>query len=244
MWASAATVDSGSPGDGGARRGDRGGSRRSTADPAGRRTRAGGRGPRSDPPTSSCWRVMPSAPGRSRWPTSFTAAWPHEPRCSPSSRTRWWIASSSGEGYPARTPPRDPSGSSGRWAWTPWRSSRHPSPAPRIKARVLPPWCDQHGFRSVVVVTETDHSRRLRRVLRRSLKGHRTTFAVRASRYSQFDPDRWWETRAGARTGIVELREAPARRRASPASLTRRRRQAGARRWVSYGSRRDAGWRR
>ena len=73
------------------------------------------------------------------------------------------------------------------------------------QGRVLPPWCDQHGFRSVVVVTETDHSRRLRRVLRRSSRGQGTTFAVRASRYSQFDPDLWWETRAGARTGIVEL---------------------------------------
>lgn len=73
------------------------------------------------------------------------------------------------------------------------------------QGRVLPPWCDQHGFRSIVVVTEADHSRRLRRVLRRSFRGHTTTVTVRASRYSQFDPDRWWETRPGARTGIVEL---------------------------------------
>jgi hypothetical protein len=75
------------------------------------------------------------------------------------------------------------------------------------QARVLPPWCDERGFRSVVVVTETDHSRRLRRALRRSMKGHRTAVAVRASRYSEFDPDRWWQTRSGARTGIVELQK-------------------------------------
>jgi hypothetical protein len=75
------------------------------------------------------------------------------------------------------------------------------------QARVLPPWCDERGFRSVVVVTETDHSRRLRRALRRSMKGHRTAIAVRASRYSEFDPDRWWQTRSGARTGIVELQK-------------------------------------
>ena len=73
------------------------------------------------------------------------------------------------------------------------------------EGRVLPPWCDQQGFRSVVVVAETDHTRRLRRVLRRSFRGHVTTVTVRASRYSQFDPARWWETRAGLRTGIVEL---------------------------------------
>lgn len=75
------------------------------------------------------------------------------------------------------------------------------------QARVLPAWCDERGFRSVVVVTETDHSRRLRRALRRSMKGHRTAIAVRASRYSEFDPDRWWQTRSGARTGIVELQK-------------------------------------
>jgi len=73
------------------------------------------------------------------------------------------------------------------------------------EGRVLPPWCDQQGFRSIVVVAETDHTRRLRRVLRRSLSGHTTTVTIRASRYSQFDPARWWETRAGVRTGIVEL---------------------------------------
>jgi len=73
------------------------------------------------------------------------------------------------------------------------------------EGRVLPGWCDERGFRSVVVVTTSDHSRRVSRVLRRSMKGHATRVSVRASRYSQFDPDRWWETRAGARTGIVEL---------------------------------------
>jgi hypothetical protein len=73
------------------------------------------------------------------------------------------------------------------------------------EGRVLPVWCDERGFRSVVVVTTADHSRRLRRVLRRSMRGRGTRVSVRASRYSQFDPDRWWETRGGARIGIVEL---------------------------------------
>jgi hypothetical protein len=58
-----------------------------------------------------------------------------------------------------------------------------------------------------VVVTTSDHTRRLRRVLRRSMDGHATRIAVRAARYSPFDPDRWWETRTGARTGIVELQK-------------------------------------
>jgi hypothetical protein len=75
------------------------------------------------------------------------------------------------------------------------------------EGRVLPVWCDQHGFRSVVVVSTRDHSRRLHRVLRRSMKGHETKVMVRGSRYSAFDPDRWWESRPGMRTGITELQK-------------------------------------
>jgi len=70
---------------------------------------------------------------------------------------------------------------------------------------VLPDWCDRHHLRTVVVVTSADHSRRLRRVLRRAMKGRRITVIVRRARYSEFDPDCWWRSRAGIRTEIVEF---------------------------------------
>jgi hypothetical protein len=70
---------------------------------------------------------------------------------------------------------------------------------------VLPGWCDTHRFRSIVVVSNADHTRRLRRVLRREMKGRATTIMVRRARYSEFDPDEWWRERGSARTGIVEL---------------------------------------
>jgi hypothetical protein len=73
------------------------------------------------------------------------------------------------------------------------------------EGRVLPSWCDKHRLRSIVVVATRDHSRRLRRVLDRAMKGHPTRVAVRSARYSSFDPDRWWETRGDIRTEIVEL---------------------------------------
>jgi hypothetical protein len=73
------------------------------------------------------------------------------------------------------------------------------------EGEVLPGWCDQHRFRLVVVVSTSDHSRRLRRVLHRSMKGHQTRVTVRPARYSAFEPDRWWETRDGVRTEITEL---------------------------------------
>jgi hypothetical protein len=72
---------------------------------------------------------------------------------------------------------------------------------------VLPAWCDAHQLRSIVVVAATDHSRRLQRVLDRDLKGHPTRVTVQPSRYSSFDPDRWWESRDGARREIVELQK-------------------------------------
>jgi uncharacterized SAM-binding protein YcdF (DUF218 family) len=75
------------------------------------------------------------------------------------------------------------------------------------EGQVLPPWCDQHKIRSIVLVAARDHSRRLRRVLNRVMKGRSTRVTVQPARYSDFDPDRWWETRDGIRTEIVELQK-------------------------------------
>jgi hypothetical protein len=72
---------------------------------------------------------------------------------------------------------------------------------------VLADWCDRQGFRSVIVVSTADHSRRLRRVLHRSLKGHHTRAMIHpaSARYPHFDPDRWWESQSGVRVAIEEL---------------------------------------
>lgn len=72
---------------------------------------------------------------------------------------------------------------------------------------VLAEWCDQHGFHTVVVVSNSDHSRRLRRVLHRALKGHQTRVTACSSRYSVFDPDRWWQSHRGIRTEVAELQK-------------------------------------
>jgi len=44
-------------------------------------------------------------------------------------------------------------------------------------------------------------------VLDRVMKGHSTRVTVQPARYSSFDPDRWWKTRNGVRTEIVELQK-------------------------------------
>jgi hypothetical protein len=73
--------------------------------------------------------------------------------------------------------------------------------------RALQLWCDEHQLQSIVFVATKDHSRRSRRVLDRSMKGQPTRVTVQPARYSSFDPDRWWETRDGVRTEIVELQK-------------------------------------
>lgn len=75
------------------------------------------------------------------------------------------------------------------------------------EGEVLPAWCDEHQLRSIVFVATKDHSQRLRRVLDRVMKGHRTHVTVQPARYSSFDPDRWWETRGGIRTEAIELQK-------------------------------------
>ena len=39
------------------------------------------------------------------------------------------------------------------------------------------------------------------------MKGHPTRVTIQPARYSSFDPDRWWETRGGVRTEIIELQK-------------------------------------
>jgi hypothetical protein len=75
------------------------------------------------------------------------------------------------------------------------------------EGQIIPAWCHQRHVRSVVVVSAPDHARRLRRILHRSMDLRTTRVFIRAARFSEFDPDRWWTTRDGARTEIVELQK-------------------------------------
>jgi hypothetical protein len=72
------------------------------------------------------------------------------------------------------------------------------------EAQVLREWCVRRQLKSVIVVSTTDHSRRLRRVLRRSMRGVPVQVIVRPAPFSTFDPDSWWLTRTGIRTQIIE----------------------------------------
>lgn len=73
--------------------------------------------------------------------------------------------------------------------------------------RLLATWCKRHDLQTVLVVTGTDHSRRLRRLVARSMSDSRTRAYIRASRYSAFNPSNWWQHRGTLDTGIIELQK-------------------------------------
>ena len=69
---------------------------------------------------------------------------------------------------------------------------------------VLQQWCAANSIHSILFVSVPDHSRRTRRVLDRALIPHGVRVMVRYARYSEFDPDAWWQTRGGQRVQVVE----------------------------------------
>ena len=79
-----------------------------------------------------------------------------------------------------------------------------PASGTEAEGRLLPDWCLQQHYDSVVVVTTSDHSRRVRRVLKRAMDGRAIKVMVRPARFSSFDSNRWWQSREGLRVGIVE----------------------------------------
>jgi uncharacterized SAM-binding protein YcdF (DUF218 family) len=68
-------------------------------------------------------------------------------------------------------------------------------------------WCENNGLRRAVIVSSRHHSRRLTRVLRRTVGGRSVAVSVWPTRYDGFDPSNWWEHRDSLRVGIVELQK-------------------------------------
>jgi uncharacterized SAM-binding protein YcdF (DUF218 family) len=72
------------------------------------------------------------------------------------------------------------------------------------EGKVLQQWCAANSIHSILFVSVADHSRRTRRVLDRALGPGGVRVMVRYARYSEFDPDSWWQTRGGQRIEVVE----------------------------------------
>ena len=72
------------------------------------------------------------------------------------------------------------------------------------ESRDLAAWCAAHRYRTVVFISTLDHSRRTARILARTTRGRDLKVRVHGSRYSEFDPDAWWQSRTGVRTELIE----------------------------------------
>jgi hypothetical protein len=71
---------------------------------------------------------------------------------------------------------------------------------------ILPGWCKRNGYHTVVLVTSLAHTRRLGRIMRRDVQDPTLRIVIVGSPYSDsgFAPGKWWKSRGGIRTEIVE----------------------------------------
>jgi hypothetical protein len=72
------------------------------------------------------------------------------------------------------------------------------------EGKVLQQWCVANSIHSILFVSDRDHSRRTRRVLNRALGPGGIRVTVRYARFSEFDPDSWWQSRGGQRVQAIE----------------------------------------
>lgn len=71
----------------------------------------------------------------------------------------------------------------------------------------LAAWCRLQRCTSVIIVCSPDHSRRVRRVMRRAMAGHAVAVMVRPTHFALFNPDEWWRERGGIRIQILETQK-------------------------------------
>jgi hypothetical protein len=73
--------------------------------------------------------------------------------------------------------------------------------------KLIASWLEQNRLRSAVVIATSEHSRRLRRIMHRALEDKAASVLVVSARFSTYEPDCWWKTRAGVRTTVIELQK-------------------------------------
>jgi hypothetical protein len=74
-------------------------------------------------------------------------------------------------------------------------------------ASALAEWSKNTSPGVIIFVATTDHSRRTRRLLRRTMQNTGTRIIVHGSRYSDFQPDTWWKQRGTVRIAIAEMQK-------------------------------------
>ena len=73
------------------------------------------------------------------------------------------------------------------------------------EAEALHQFVRQTGWRRLIVVTSPYHTRRTRLAFRREFAGSQVDVLIRAARFAESDPPRWWRHRADIRFVTSEL---------------------------------------
>jgi uncharacterized SAM-binding protein YcdF (DUF218 family) len=68
------------------------------------------------------------------------------------------------------------------------------------EARAARRLAEERGFRSLIIVSDSFHTRRARLIFQDEFKGSGIRISVRPAEQSQYDPDRWWKTSEGLNT--------------------------------------------
>ena len=73
------------------------------------------------------------------------------------------------------------------------------------EAHKLLPFVRDHGFKKIIIVTSSYHTRRARSVFSKVWAGGGIEFTVAAAPSSDYHPDDWWRHRADSRTFFYEF---------------------------------------
>ena len=81
----------------------------------------------------------------------------------------------------------------------------HDADSTKEEAQKLLPYMQEHGFKKLIIVTSSYHTRRTRNVFKKAWDGSGIQFSVSAAEDSGFHPDEWWKHRIDSRTFFYEF---------------------------------------
>lgn len=81
----------------------------------------------------------------------------------------------------------------------------HNADSTKEEAQILLPFAQNHGYKSVIIVTSNYHTRRTKKVFQREWADSGIRLFVSAAPFFQFHPDDWWRHRADSRTFFFEF---------------------------------------
>lgn len=83
--------------------------------------------------------------------------------------------------------------------------AEHDADSTKDEAEALLPFVQNHGYKTVIVVTSNYHTRRAKKVFYKQWTNSGISLSISAAPFFQFHPDDWWRHRADSRTFFFEF---------------------------------------